>query len=201
MNKTILYYTSNQEDPGFERKIREDLLSKCGNLPIVSVSQKPIDLGQNICVGDIGFSYKNEFKQILIGAKAATTEYLVFAESDFLYPPEYFSFTPTGGDIYRYDNIWLVFNHAPKFYKRMYSNGAQIVTREFIIPILERYDSWKKDYDGAAFELFHGDNPCLSFKTGKGMTKSNSVFMGKHNQKDTLPYWGSRRGIGRKYLW
>jgi hypothetical protein len=200
MNKTILYYTSNQEDPEFEQKIQDNLLSKCGDMPIVSVSQKPIELGQNICVGDIGFSYKSEFHQILIGAKAATTEYLVFAESDFLYPPEYFSFTPTGGNIYRYDNIWIVFNRSPKFFRRMYSNGAQIVKREFIIPILERYDSWHKDYDGAKFEYIHGENPCLSFKTGRGMTKSNNVYTGKHNQKDTLPYWGSRRGIGRRFL-
>jgi len=48
MNKTILYYTSNHEDPVFEQKIIDSLLENCGNLPIVSVSQKPIKLGQNV---------------------------------------------------------------------------------------------------------------------------------------------------------
>ena len=65
MDKTIIYYTSNQEGSLFEEKIRENILKHKGNLPIISVSQKPMGFGKNICVGDVGHSYLNEFRQIL----------------------------------------------------------------------------------------------------------------------------------------
>ncbi|KKT37762.1 MAG: hypothetical protein UW26_C0025G0001, partial [Candidatus Collierbacteria bacterium GW2011_GWF1_44_12] len=61
---TVLYYTSNREDEKFETRIRKNLLKNCGDLPIVSVSQKPIDLGRNICVGVHENSYTSEFMQI-----------------------------------------------------------------------------------------------------------------------------------------
>ena len=57
MNKTIIYYTSNREDERFESRVRANLLKVCGNLPIISVSQKPIyGFGFNIPVGDVGVS-------------------------------------------------------------------------------------------------------------------------------------------------
>jgi hypothetical protein len=56
MNKnacTILYYTSNHEDEIFESNIIKLLKKMCGDLPIISISQKPIELGENICVGNV----------------------------------------------------------------------------------------------------------------------------------------------------
>lgn len=67
ITKSIVYYTSNHEKPEFEQKIIDDLLSKRGDLPIISVTQKPMDLGTNICVGDVGLSYLNARRQMLIG--------------------------------------------------------------------------------------------------------------------------------------
>ena len=49
---TIIYCSSNKELPEFEAKIVANLLKNCGDLPIISVTQKPMDLGRNICVGD-----------------------------------------------------------------------------------------------------------------------------------------------------
>ena len=34
MNKTIIYYTANREDPVFEQKITDDMLSKAGDMII-----------------------------------------------------------------------------------------------------------------------------------------------------------------------
>ena len=82
--KTILYYTSNRENEEFEEKIRQNILENCGDLPIISISQKPIDFGKNICVGDVGHSYLNEWRQILIGAKKARTKHVILCEADFL---------------------------------------------------------------------------------------------------------------------
>ena len=68
-NTTILYYTTNMEDPAFEEKVRQNILIHCGYMPIVSVSHKPIDFGTNICVGDVGASGFNMFRQVQIGLK------------------------------------------------------------------------------------------------------------------------------------
>ncbi len=217
--KTILYYTSNREDPNFERKIQDNILNSCGDIPIVSVSQKPIDFGKNICVGDVGHSYLNEFRQILIGAKEAKTEYLIFTEADFLYPPEYFKFEPTGGNIYRYDNVWIIFKHRPTVYfKKQYSIGAQICKREFIIKELEKYlegqpewadgkfsirnvdKSRKIDYNDAPFEYFSGENACISFKTGDSMSKRTIVMNNRGSRASVLPYWGNCVDLCKKYL-
>src|SRR5574337_272588 len=90
---TIIYYTSNWLDthnPYFLANTKKQLLKAIGDLPLISVSQKPIALGKNICVGDIGRSHLNIYRQILIGAKAAKTKYVALAEDDILYSWEHF---------------------------------------------------------------------------------------------------------------
>jgi len=68
-DRTIIYYTGCTEDPVFEQRIIDDLKKKAGDIPIISVSRKPIDLGTNICVGEKPVSYTSEWKQLLIGLK------------------------------------------------------------------------------------------------------------------------------------
>jgi hypothetical protein len=215
-NKTILYYTSCAEKPDFEKKIQENIL-KNTYLPIISVSQKPIDFGKNICIGSVGKSYINEWRQILIGAKEATTDWLVFAESDFLYPREYFEFDPPkGADIYRYDNVWILFKNKDKFYRKKYSEGSQIVNREWIINKLEEsLEGLPEWFDGREvpyvskeqrnafhhmpYELFHGEVPCISFKTGDGVRGWTRTKKGDENISDTLPHWGNSIDLKKKY--
>jgi len=207
-SKTIIYYTANREDPKFEAKIQENLVKNSGGLPIISISQKPIKLGENICVGNVGHSYLNTFRQILIGAKEAKTPYLVFAEADFLYPPEYFAYEPGWANLYRYDNVWVVFKNQNSYNRIKYSNGAQIAKRRFVIYELEKYlknqpewangdfvvkDRWgnpKKDYNAASFKYFRGPTAAVSFKTGRGMTKSCQVESGDENKCRFLHRWG-----------
>lgn len=218
MNKTILYYTSNHEDPEFEQKIIDDMLTKAGDIPIISVSQKPMNLGQNICVGDVGQSYVNEWRQILIGAKAAVTEYVITAESDFCYPPEYFNYEPKGRDIYRYDNIWIMWldKKFKKFHRKKYSEGAQIVKRKFFIYLLEKYllkypnwqiEHYKKSgsdyapYYDATYTFFHGENPSVSIKTRNGCSWHVGGYEGGiENIATDLPYWGNIEKLKNKFL-
>lgn len=87
---TIIYYTANAFKNKLSAGVKENLLKVAGNYPIVSVSQKPMNFGKNICVGEIGVSPENLYKQILIGARAAETEYVALAEDDCLYSDEHF---------------------------------------------------------------------------------------------------------------
>lgn len=218
MDRTIIYYTSNRENPEFEAKIRNNILKLKGSLPIISVSQKPIDFGINICVGDVGLSYLNEFRQIYLGACEAKTPYLIFAESDFLYPPEYFSFIPAEkNQCYRYDNNYIVYD-TPKhnyFYKKRETEGAQIVDRELYINKCEQFfagmPKWFSEGKGGRMPIkrrepvayikkifINGVNPCITFKTGKGVSWRAHIERGK--EKKRLPYWGKIDDVKRQYL-
>lgn len=216
MDLTILYYSSNRERPEFESKILRNILDNSGGLPIVSVSQKPINLGQNICVGEHGNSYINEYRQILIGLKEIKTEYFISCEADFLYPKDYFEFVPTGENIYRSDNVWIVFD---TYRKKPYSEGAQIAKTSFMIKFIEHYlEELPEWFDGRPekgkddfystyyqhqkelwrlpFTFFHTE-PCLSFKTGAGVRKSTNT---EGDGVADLPVWGDITSLKEKYL-
>jgi len=139
MDTTIIYYTSNKETPEFEQRIINSLLKVCGNLPIISVSHKPIDLGKNICVGDVGTSGFNMFRQVLIGCKEAKTKFIISAEADCLYSPDYFKFIPERDDIcYRNTNTYLLGLRRDYFYKKNEGGTwVQVIGRDFYIQRLE----------------------------------------------------------------
>lgn len=105
---TLLLVTANKIDENSAKKMREYLLEVTENkYPIISVSQKPIDFGKNICVGEIGTSKYNEYKQLLIGAKEVKTEYVACIDDDALYSPEHFTFRPPKG-VFAYEiNYWF----------------------------------------------------------------------------------------------
>lgn len=216
--KTIIYYTSNRENPEMEQKIIDDMLSKAGNLPIISVSQKPLKLGQNICIGDVGHSYLNCRKQMLMATKLAKTEYVIHTESDVLYPPEYFNFEPTGDNLYRYFNVWVMwlkdksrkdFYHKPDTF-----DGAMIVKRDFSIAELEKYlepyPGWyiKNDrkykpphaaYHKIQKSYIPGENPCIHIKTNFGLTYLTGVDESPESTRKNLPYWGDVQTLRAKF--
>lgn len=216
-SKTILYYSSCHESPEFERKIRENIERNNPGLPIVSVSQKPIDFGISMTVGDVGLSYVNQWRQMLYGAKLAQSEWLVLAESDFLYPREYFEFEPDGKyDSYRYDNVWILFRNKDTFRRKKHSEGAHVVRREWLIEFLEKnLEGLPKWHDGKEvpyvssdqrkafhcmkYELFHGEIPCVSFKTGNGVRDFTNTMRGDINRAYELPHWGSANELKREY--
>jgi hypothetical protein len=104
---SIIYYTSNRIEELVGERIRQQLLITAQDIPIVSVSQKPLDFGQNICVGNIGVSKSNIYKQIYTGAKAANTKYIACCEDDTFYNIDHFSYRPKEG-IFAYDcNMWF----------------------------------------------------------------------------------------------
>lgn len=104
---TILYYSDNKIDPDIQSLVLNNLRSMQN--PIVSVTQKPIDLGKNICVGDIGSSWLNLYRQLKTAAEAATTKYVATAEHDCLYTQEHYDWTPPRDDTFYYnENVWFL---------------------------------------------------------------------------------------------
>ncbi len=216
MNTTVIYYTSNQEEEKFEAKIRENLLKVIGNLPLISVSQKPIDFGKNICIGNVGVSNQNAHRQLQIGAMAATTPFIHFAEADTLYPKEYFIYIPPVIDrIYRAPIYLLYLNRRSwgkdRFYLKQSSEASTVVGRKYIIkhiesylsdrgmwnPILERNSTYPRmvpDHD--AYSIFNPEVPIISIKTGHSMHGSHHCS----GRAKILPFWGTPEEVINKLL-
>jgi hypothetical protein len=107
MSTTILYYSDNKIDRDIERLVHNNL--RLMNNPIISVTQKPTALGTNICVGEIGSSWLNLYKQLKIAAETATTTYVAMAEHDCLYTQEHYDWVPPRNDTFYYnENCWFL---------------------------------------------------------------------------------------------
>jgi len=137
---TIIYITANKLKEHFAESIREQLLVARGDYELISVSQKPMDFGdKNVCVGDIGISAVNIYKQILEGAKASETKYIAIAEDDTLYSPSHFSFYRPSDDALGYDMTkWSLYTWKAVYsVKRRISTAGLICTKDLLIEALE----------------------------------------------------------------
>jgi len=95
IKKAIVYYTNNDLDECLFKAVQSQLLKAADGIPIISVSQKPIDFGTNICVGDKPANYRSLYEQILIGAKASEPESILYlCEHDVFYNKSHFEFVP-----------------------------------------------------------------------------------------------------------
>ncbi len=189
-------------------------MAVCGDIPIVSVSQKPIDLGKNICVGEVGACDFNLFRQIQIGCMEATSPYVISCEADCLYPPDYFQFVPNGDNYYRFNPLYILEKWGKDsyggFFPKETAPFAQITKREYWLSELDREfkdkPSWLPNNDKYHLNLFLDrdwkdcilKNPIVSLKTGDGMRKHTQVSM--KTMVNDIPYWGNAEVL-RKELW
>jgi len=219
MSATIVYCSSNMELPAFEAKIIANLLKACGDLPIISVTQKPMPyLGRNICVGDdIGVSGFNYFRQFLIGCEAADTDFIISAESDCLYPPDYFSFRPERQDgCWRNSNLYVMPDKRPYFFlKKGGATHSQVVGRKFYIDRLKKLfgnaPMWcveeknfpkerhrKEDVvDRRDLYYWQTENPVFQIKTHRGMRYYTSSDRTPIHE---IPYWGDGKVIYKEFV-
>ncbi len=209
---TGIYVSSNREKPEFEQKIRDDILSKNGNMPIVSVSQKPINFGYNICVGDVGTSGFNFCRQLLIACENVKTKFVLSLEADCLYSPYYFKFVPPElNAVYRNTNNYVIPYKQDFFYTKDSQTAFQVAGRDFLLNRLNYllkgqplWDIKMKNFPkeiGKPFlekwETFRTKYACFGIKTGEGMRRQTNH--GKE-QITSLEYWGSAKSIRTKFI-
>lgn len=202
---TVIYYTSNREAEAFEKKIRARLLKTIGNLPLISVSQKPINFGKNICVGDVGVSVQNAFRQFQLGAMQAKTPFVIAAASDCLYPREYFEYIPENIDqCCQYDNVWVLYkNSKAGFVKKAYAECTQVWGREILIrhinrrlkgrgqwnPTLEQASQIPTMFRRQSWIYFHGKIPVITIETTETQHSKGVV---------KLPFWGTAKKLRKE---
>ena len=214
MKAAVIYYTSNKENPEFERRIQENILSVT-DLPIISVSQKPIKFGKNICVGDIGVSGFNVFRQVQVALKNTDADFVISAEADCLYPPDYFTFRPpTVGtkECWRNNNLYVMGNRRNYYWKKWEgAHHAQIAGRQYYLDTLNALfvgaPGWstkefnfpkerhKKEDTFDKIYYWSSNNPVVQIKTHKGMrhyTCSDRI------DRDSIPYWGNGKELRKR---
>lgn len=110
LTKGLVYYTNNVPEEKLFLACQAQL-NKCMEIwkfPIISVSQKPINFGQNF-VMDLESSVLSIFKQILKGLEECKTDIIFLIEHDLLYHPSHFDFTPEKPDHFYFNlNFWNV---------------------------------------------------------------------------------------------
>lgn len=201
---TIVYYSSNREEPEFEAKIVENLKEVAGSIPIISVTQKPMDLGKNVCIGDVGASDWNIAKQVYLGVLEAKTRYIATAEADCLYPSGHFNFRPKDKMAYRLDNVWIWYEGTSEFRKKAFSLCSMFSEYDYLRNQIESrfgteltYRSYEKGKRKEIFrkqygwEMAHGDLPVINIKTPNGMRK----HCGTDESAKKLPYWGTTEDV------
>ena len=209
---TIIYYTSNREKVQFEQMIRDRIMSVIGNTPLVSVSQRPIYFGENICVDDVGLSDYNIYRQMQIGCLAAKTKYVCTAEADCMYPPTgYFDYQPpddwTAG---HYTNVYILWKGSHIFHQKAFSLCGLYANREYLLSRFSRsLDSvqWRPDfkphhplfYKWKEWIPFQSNIPIINIKTGDGMRMISGTDTEGKPVKE-LPYWGKATDLEDK-IW
>ena len=217
---TIVHYTANLIDEASAERIRQDLIRKTDGARIISVSHKPINFGDNICVGKMDTCPYNLFKQALIGAKEVKTKFMACSEDDYLYSKEHFDFVPPRDDTFYYDsNRWGLNRDGRFFWRPRTIFGVCIAPTQAMIDTLElrfkkfptidssyiKYFSEPGKYEGAlGIPLVKMERVYLDVST---ITFNHHLSMGKRRMvRDTdlvkmeLPYWGDGATLWKEYM-
>jgi len=224
---TLIYYTANTIPDSVGEKIRQHTLEVAGNeYPIVSVSQKPINFGINICVGEIGQSYYNMHRQMLIAAENAKTKYVAFCDDDTLYNKEHFACRPSSDDTFAFNLNWWYADGTRFWHKgdRSKDTGmcqcicakelviANYQTRFNVFPPLDQDQDkvaqrrWMEpgrddEYFGmpnAKTEHFRSAKPTLVFNRRYSLGGRRKWWHGATLVK-SLPDWGNARALWTEY--
>lgn len=142
---TIVYYTANRIEETFSRNVRNHLLSYLPKeVPIISVSHKPMDFGENICMSNLEPSIYNIYVQILKGAHSVKTKFMACCEDDALYNIEHFNHRPPEGYFAYNINKWMV-NDDVFFHRNRVNMSMCIAHTDLMIDTLEkRFEKFPK---------------------------------------------------------
>ncbi len=215
----ILYYTDNRLDEKIMKKCQEQM--KKSGLPIVSVSLKPIDFGDNIVL-PLERGITTMVKQILAGLEKLDTDVVFFCEHDILYHPSHFLFRPLKNDVYYYNmNVWhlrVADGHCLYFDAKRLSQlcaDRKLLVEHYRkrLALIEKNGFTRKmgfepgthnrpeKVDDFKAEGWRSEFPNVDIKHGKNLTEarwSQSEFRDQKNcqnwqESDEIPGWG--RGV------
>jgi len=206
---TLLHYTANVIPEPFAGNVRKHLMESAKGKPIISISQKPLDFGENICVGDIGRSVYNVYSQILTGAKAAKTKYVACCEDDTLYVPEHFDFE-FPEDTFMYNvNYWRIHTHVYYYLERRGMCVCVAPTKLMVDTLETKFKAFPDEnlsYRNKLFgepgrfesrlglplvkiDVFRTATPLITFRHAWSLSGREGPGL-KYRRESELPFWG-----------
>lgn len=144
MNKdlTVIFITLKKLPLAWQKFHKEKLLEAIGEAKLIEISPDG-DLIQ-----DGSPSNSNVYRQLLRGAKEATTEFIAVAEDDTLYPIDHFVYRPEKGTFAYNQSHWSLFTWGEPTYswRDRLGNYTLIAHRTDVIEALE--ERFEKYPDG-----------------------------------------------------
>lgn len=222
---TVVWYSANIISDYFMKNTQKQLLKAIEGLPLISVSKKPTDFGDNIWVGDLPCNHLNIYRQALIGAKTATTKFIALAEDDVLYSPEHFKHRSNSGKFAYNLGAWSIFTWSDPIFTckmngRINLSGLICERKLFIEAMEERFSTWPDDerinlgiwaepskYERQLkvtvreAETFYTNPPNIVFSHNKALSFDNlgtRKAMGQIRATE-IPIWGSAKKIRALY--
>ena len=140
-DKTVIFLTLNNLPTNWEAYHKQVLLESIGDAELITISRIPTDMGKGInLIQTETPSANNVYKQLLRGAKLATTEFIAVAESDSLYCIDHFEFTPPRNDVFYYNlSHWSIFAWDTTMFswRNRRGNWTLVCNRQLLIDALE----------------------------------------------------------------
>lgn len=212
---TVIYYTANRISDYFAESVRKNIRETSGGIPIISVSHKPIDFGQNICIGTHHPTGYLIYTQIMIAATFAETEFVVCCEDDSLYVEEHFTKRPSPGAFTYNVNRWNA--DGPYYYYRPRAGMCMCIANRdlLLINLHQRFIKFPRPIDKIAnfgepgrkdallglpqppLETFTTEIPCLTFNHYDS-TGGKRRILRADKLCDTLPHWGPASELWKK---
>jgi len=177
--KGIVYYTNHSADEKILLACQAQL-KRCMEIwkfPIVSVSQKPINFGQNFVMNKMESSVLSMYKQILKGLEECKADIVFLTEHDVLYHPTHFDFTPEKEDHFYYNrNEWHVSSLTGKTVFYEHNNTTELSAfRETLISHVKRAIEVNTD----AFHASYGIAPPKGIPPEEQRLRHYGVYMSK----------------------
>ena len=199
--KEIIYYTCNTHKEDIELACREQL--KKSGVPILSVSlNKEIDFGDTKVLVAGERSSEMMHQQILIGLMKSKAKYVFLCESDVLYHPLHFQFTPTRDDIIYYNvNVWKV-RYPDGF--AVYTDNLQQVSgicanRELLLDFYtKRVEQIKKEGFNRHFEPGDKQTVDVKYSVENYITKYPNICI-RHDANLTKSKWSPEEFRNKEY--
>lgn len=142
---TIIFLTVNRVPERWATYHKRVLLEAAKDIPIISVSEKPIDIGRNI-INDGEICYENIYRQMLRAAKLVETPYFAIAEDDTLYHESHFNFQRPEMDefLFNRNRLSLFTWGEPVYHWRNRVNNSVFIapTALAIESLEERFARW-----------------------------------------------------------
>lgn len=212
---TVIFLTLNKVPDKWAQYHKEVLFKAIGDADLITISKEPMRFGKNL-IQEEEPSVNNIYRQILRGAKEATTKYIAIAEDDVLYPPDHFEYRPESG-VFAYNghrwglHTWgePVFYHKPRI-----SNATLIAERDLVVNSLtERFTKYPNNQIG---ELGKEKGTQLNryetkrFWSKNGVVYFSHVFAIDHLEQQQrkragvvqayeIPYWGRSYELVEKF--